>query len=65
MARKDFEIAISIKPKENGNRYSQPVLETGYLPVQQALDQANEVITKKFGSGEMLTLQRERRRKRE
>lgn len=60
---RDFEIAISIKPTENGNRYSQPVLETGYLPVQQALDQANEVIAKKFGTGENLALQREPRRK--
>lgn len=62
---RDFEMAIAIKPKVNGNRYSQPVLETGYMPVQQAIDQANDIINKKFGTNETIEIHRQHRRRRD
>jgi superfamily I DNA/RNA helicase len=63
MPRNEFEIAIAIKTKEDGDRYARPVLETGYMSVQKALDQANAVIDRKFGTGETLELHRPRRRR--
>lgn len=60
----EFDISISIKPKEHGNRYSQPVLETGYLPIQEAFDQVNDVLRRKFGSDKIIAFQREPRRSR-
>lgn len=62
--RNDFDISISIKPKVGGNRYSQPVLETGYCKVQDALDQVNTIIEKKFGGDETIEILRPRRRRR-
>lgn len=58
---RDYLVAISIIPRVRGHRETRPILDTGYLPASDAIDKANEVITKKFGSGETLGLFRERR----
>lgn len=63
--QRDYLMKIQIMPKVRGNTEIHPVSDTGFLPATQALEKANEVITKKFGSGETIELCRERRRRRE
>lgn len=62
---RDYLMSISIKPRVRGNTESRTVLETKFLPPTEAIEQANEAINHKFGSGESIGLFRERRHRRE
>lgn len=61
---KGFVVAISIKERERGSRYSVPVLDTGYMDVHTACDEANRVLEHKFGVPDRLEMTRSHRRKR-
>lgn len=60
-----FQVSISIKEKEHGSRYARPVLETGFMEVNQAFDEANRVIQHKFGTDEQFEVTRRHRKRRE
>lgn len=62
---RNFQLAIAIKEKEHGNRYSRPVLETGYMDVNSAIDEANRVLQNKFGVSEQLEMTRRHRKRRD
>ena len=61
---RDFVMAIAIKEKANGNNYSRPVLETGYMDVNEAVGEANRVLQGKFGITEQLEIMRVHRKRR-
>ena len=63
--RNNFVVAIAIKENNKGNVYSRPVLETGFMDVNSALDEANRVIQDKFGVNEQLELTRRHRKRRD
>ena len=59
-------MAIAIKERVQGNQYSRPVLETGYMDVNDAVGEANRVLQGKFGITEQLEITRvHRKRKRD
>jgi hypothetical protein len=57
-------MAIAIKEKANGNNYSRPVLETGFMDVSGAVEEANRVLQDKFGIHEQLEITRVHRKRR-
>jgi hypothetical protein len=59
---RDYKIGITIKG--NGIRDKSVMFNTGFTSVEEAIAQANEVITRKFGSHEQLELTRTHRRRR-
>jgi hypothetical protein len=61
---REFVMAIAIKEKARGNNYSKPILETGYMDVNNAVDEANRVMQDKFGVKEQLELTRGHRKRR-
>ena len=62
---RDYQVAIAIKEKEHGNRYSRSVLETGYMDVNKAIDEANKVMHDKFGVTDQLEMTRGHRKRRD
>jgi hypothetical protein len=59
---RDYKIGIAIKGA--GIRDKTVMFNTGFTSVEDAVSQANEVITKKFGSREQLELTRPHRNRR-
>jgi len=59
---RDYKIGIAIKG--NGIRDKTVMFNTGFTSVEEAVAQANEVITHKFGSHEQLELTKPHRSRR-
>jgi hypothetical protein len=59
---RDYKIGIAIKGE--GTRDKCIMFNTGFTSVEEAVAQANEIITRKFGSHEQLELTRPHRRRR-
>ena len=59
---RDYKIAIAIKGESTRDKCV--MSNTGFTSVEDAVAQANEVITRKFGSNEQLELTRKHRNRR-
>jgi hypothetical protein len=62
---KGFQMSISIKEKVRGSVYAHPFLETGFMDVNQAIEEANSVIEKKFGGKDRIEITRQHRKRRD
>ena len=59
-----FQVSIGIKERAHGNNYSKPILETGYLPIERAFDEVNQVMQNKFGVDGQIEITRQHRKRR-